>query len=100
MEHQAIEITGGDGKTHFVWADSAADAYQQATRWGYRHGGFTSVTLLIPQDSREGCWERAVRIAVGRQSSLPHIIEQYELTRAASAPHYTERDMEDYTQAS
>ncbi len=73
-EHQAIEVKGKDGKTHQFWARSAKEAFQDATKWSYRHEGLHDVYLLILQDSKEGCWERAIRVPFGRQCSLPLIL--------------------------
>lgn len=77
MEHQAIEITGKDGKTHLVWSQSAKDAYEAAAKWGYRHQGFSDVKLLIPRDNEEGCWTRAMRVPFGRQCSLELIVAKH-----------------------
>ena len=69
VEHQAIEVAGRDGKTHQLWARTAKEAYQDATKWSYRHGGLDDVRLLILQDDNEGCWDRARRVQFGRLSS-------------------------------
>ena len=76
---QPYEIIGKDGKKHTIWAFSPADAYKQAAKWGYRHGGFDSVCLLRLNDELEGCWDRATRIDIGRQAS-----GDYALSRLAT----------------
>jgi hypothetical protein len=70
VEHQAIEVVGNDGKRHQLWARTAMDAYKDATRWSYRHGGLDEVLLMIPRDDDEGCWERAKRVNFSRQCDL------------------------------
>ena len=78
IESQGVEIIGGDGKTHFVWATNAYDAYQSAAKWGYRHDGFTSVALLVllPGDDSKGCWDRAKRIPFGRNCRLGKLVHE------------------------
>ena len=52
-EHQAIEVKGKDGKTHQFWARSAKEAFQDATKWSYRHQGLHDVYLLVLRDENE-----------------------------------------------
>ena len=55
----AYRAVGGDGRTHFVWATSDAQAVRDLRPWGRRHGGLARVEHLTPVDEREGCWDRA-----------------------------------------
>lgn len=76
VEHQAIEIAGKDGKTHQIWARTAMDAFKDATKWSYRHGGLLDVYLMVLRDENEGCWNRAKRVPISRQCNLQLIAQR------------------------
>jgi hypothetical protein len=76
--HQAYELSGQDGKAHTIWAMSARDAHDNGVKWGYRHGGLASVSILAVHDPEsEDCWKLARRFVVARSSDALAVAKQY-----------------------